>query len=204
MLGNRGFGIKPGRKRLLVGLTGNFGAGKSTVSRFFKRKGAAVFNADQLAHEVYQKGNPIYPRLKSLFPGEKNLSRQKIAQIVFKDKKKRCALEALIHPYVLKRICEKLAQTRQKIVILEVPLLFESGFDRQCDRTIVIKTKAVEIIKRLSRTHSQAEILARWQAQMPLPEKIWRADYVIDNAGCLSQTRGQVEKILKKLNEIKN
>lgn len=190
-----------------MGLTGNFGAGKSTVVVFFKRFGAQVIDTDRLAHEVFQKKNPVHLGVRSLFPGQKgNLSRKKVAEIVFRDQRKRRALESLVHPYVFKRIQEEVDRMRHGIVILEVPLLFESGFHRRCDRTIVVRSYATQTLKRLTRRgYSKAQIRARWRAQMPLPEKIRRADYLIDNSGDRGETRREVEKVWKALmNEYKN
>lgn len=185
----------------MVGLTGNFGVGKSTVASLFKKKGAKVLSADRLAHEVFRKGNPVYLRVRSLFPSEKgNLNRERIAGIVFRSPRKRRALESLIHPYVFRRIQEQVGRTRKRVVIVEVPLLFETGFDRGCDRTIVVRSEPSEIFRRLSRRgYSGPEIRARWRAQRPLGDKTRRSDYLIDNSDGLRETRRQVEKIWKEL-----
>ena len=174
------------------------------MARLFKNKGARVINADRLAHEVFQKGNPVSSRIRSLFGGQKkNLTRAKIAEVVFKDAKKRRALEAVIHPYVFLRIREELKRPGKKIVILEVPLLFESGFNGRCDRNIVVRTKTDTALKRLHRIGiSRAEAKARWRAQWPIGKKIRRADYLIDNSDGLRTTKLQVEKVWNKLNQL--
>ncbi len=200
MSGKRGIGINHRKGLLIVGLTGHFGAGKSTVTSFFEKLGARVIDADHLAHEVFQKKSPVYRRIRSLFPELKNCDRKQVAKIVFRDGRKRRALESLVHPYVFKRMREEMDQKRSGIVILEVPLLFESGFHRDCDRTLVVKSSASQILKRLySKGYSKAATRARWRAQMPLGEKIRRADYVIDNSKDRAKTRQNVLKIWKKL-----
>ena len=185
----------------MIGLTGSFGTGKSTVARLFKRKGVKLIDADRLAHEVFWKGGSIYPRVQSLFKEEKgNLSRSRIAKIVFLDTQKRRKLESLIHPYVFSRIQEELKSTRERVAVVEVPLLFESGFDRQCDKTIVVRSPVRKVLRRLSRRgYSKSEVEARWKAQMPLREKVRRADYQIDNSSSLEKTRRQIKRIWKDL-----
>ena len=192
---------KLGRPSFLVGLTGNFGAGKSTVARFFKEKGAHVLNADRLAHEVYQKENRFHGKLYLLFPElEGRLNRERISKIVFQDAQKRRSLERLIHPYVFNRIREEIKKTPKPIVILEVPLLFESGFYRETDCNVVVKAESQTILGRLARKgYEKTEVEARWRAQMPLSEKIRRSDYLVDNSDGFKRTRKQVVQIWKKI-----
>ena len=201
MWGRAGIGNRPRRRPFLVGLTGNFGTGKSTVARYFQKMGARVVSADRLAHEVFRKKNPVYPRIRSLFRGIKgDLSRAKVARGVFRDSKKRRSLESLIHPYVFRRIGEEIKRGRARVAVLEVPLLFESGFDRKCDRTVVVEASAKEVLRRLQRKgFRRTEVEARWRAQMPVPEKIRRADYAIDNSGGRDETRRQVVQIWKQI-----
>lgn len=178
-----------------VGLTGSFGSGKSTVARMFRRKGACVLSSDRLAHEVFRKGNPVYPKILRLFK-LKNLTRAKTAEIVFRDAPQRRRLESLVHPYVFRRIREETAKKKRKVVVVEVPLLFESGFDRLCDRTVTVLADPKKILKRLARKgYSPPEIRARLRAQMPPGEKSRRSDEVIDNSGTLQKTRQQVERL---------
>lgn len=185
----------------MVGLTGNFGTGKSTVARFFQEKGAHVLSADRLAHEVFRKDHPLYGRLRKLFNGLKGgLTRSKIAEIVFRNPGKRKALESLIHPYVFRRIQEEVGKTRKRMVVIEVPLLFESGFDRGVDSTIVVKSNRNRVFARLARKGcGREEVRNRWSAQMPLEAKIRRADYWINNSNGRAATRRQVIGIWKKL-----
>lgn len=194
-------GIKFSRGPLVVGLTGNFGTGKSTVSGLFRKKGAKILNADRLAHEVFRKGHLLFRKVRSLFPkGKERLGRKQIAEVVFMNPKKRRQLESLVHPYVFMRIRKELERTRERVAILEVPLLFESGFDRQCDRTVVVHSPEEKVFRRLGQIgFSKAEVRARWRAQMPLREKMRRADYRIDNSKGLAETRRQVVEVWKDL-----
>lgn len=190
--------------KLVVGVTGNFGFGKSAVCRIFARLGAVSLNADRMAHEVFQKGNKIYPRVLALFPeisGKPN--RKRIAEIVFKDSKRRERLETLVHPYVFCRIQEEVALAPKPVVIVEAPLLFESGFDQDCDRTVVVTAKPEEVLRRLARSgFKKSEVEARWRAQWPIQKKAARADFVINNSKNRSETQRQTERIWRGLKKL--
>jgi len=190
--------------RTLIGLTGTFGSGKSTVARLFEPLGAEVLDADRMAHEALLEGSALYPQLKARFPGaagKDGMDRKKLAALVFSDEQQRRALEALIHPYVFQRIAEEVADNSAPVIVLEIPLLYETGFDRSCDVCIVVNSPAEIIEKRLiEKGFSPDEIRRRQQIQIPLEEKVKRANFVIDNSGDLEGVRKQVEKIWKTLN----
>lgn len=191
-----------GRAPLLLGLTGGFGSGKSTVAELFAKRGAAVIDADKLAHEVYRKGSRLSRKIRALLPELKgNLSRSRIAEIIFRRPEKRKRLESLVHPYVFERVKEEIGRAKANVVVLEVPLLFESGFDRLCDRTLAVTAGKGQILARLrARGFSSAEIRRREKAQLSLREKVKRADDVIDNSKNLEETGKQVERIWNRLN----
>lgn len=190
--------------RTLIGLTGTFGSGKSTVARLFEPLGAEVLDADRMAHEALLEGSALYPQLKARFPaaaGTGGMDRKKLAALVFSDEAQRRALEELIHPYVFQRIAEEVADNSSPVIVLEIPLLYETGFDRSCDFCIVVNSPADVIEKRLTeKGFSPDEIRRRQQIQIPLEEKVKRANFVIDNSGDLEGVRKQVEKIWKTLN----
>ena len=163
--------------------------------------GARVIRADKLAHEAFKKENRVYRKLASLFPEVKgNLTRRRVAQIIFNDPKRRQTLEALIHPYVFRRIKEEICGMRRSAAVVEIPLLFETGFDKHCDATVVVDAPKEKVIRRLAaRGFGKAEVERRWQAQMPTAEKKKRADYVIDNSKNRKQTERQVKKIWQEI-----
>jgi len=201
VLGRVGIRNKAGRRPFLVGLTGNFGTGKSTVARLFRRLGAEVVNADRLAHEVFRKENRLYPGIRSLFPELKGrLSREALARIVFQSPVRRRALESLVHPYVFDRIREETRRRRARVVVVEAPLLFESGFDQACDGTILVQASPQETLRRLrGKGFREAEVRARWRAQWPVKKKIRRSDYLIDNSDGRQKTQRQVVQIWKDI-----
>ena len=188
--------------KVVVGLTGSFGSGKSTVAKIFKRLGARkVIDCDRLAHEVFGPNHPIGKKIKTLF-GEKGgrLNRKSIARAVFSDPRKRRQLEALVHPYVYKRIREELGKIRGGIVILEVPLLFETGFDEWCDATVSISAPRQAVLDRLrARGFGTAEVGARLKAQLSSREKMRRAHFHIWNSGSKQQLMKRTKSLWEKL-----
>lgn len=120
--------------------------------------------------------------------------------MVFRNPKKRKALESLIHPYVFRRIGEEIRRRRERVVVLEIPLLFESGFDRECDCTVVVKAPLPEALQRLQeKGFRKEEVESRWRAQMPLEKKIKRSDHLIDNSKGRYETRRQAVRIWRKI-----
>ena len=194
-----------GTKRLVVGVTGGFGCGKSTVLGFFRSLGARVLDSDQLVHEALEKDHPLFKKIAGLFPGAvladgTSLDRPRLAAIVFADPAERKALEAVLHPYVKQRIEEEIRRAGEKIVMVEVPLLFESGFDSFCDYTLAIEAAEEAVDRRLAaKGFKQQEISARRSAQLSAREKSQRADYVISNSGDFSETRREAEAVWQRL-----
>ena len=176
---------------ILVGLTGGVATGKSTVAKMFKQCGAAVIDADQLAHDVVKPGKPAWREIVALF-GEavlnqdRSLNRQALGNIVFGNPKKRRQLEHIIHPRVAReqqRLTRQAARKNPKaVVIYDVPLLFEAGIDKRVDRTIVVTADRETQIARLKTRNalSRADAIRRIRSQMPLSKKIHLADLVID------------------------
>jgi len=192
------------RKRLVVGLTGSFGTGKSTVSRILENLGARkMINADQLVHEVFKRHHPIGKRIKSLFHMSGILNRKRIAGEVFRNPAKRRRLEALIHPYVRRRMLEELKSIRDGIAILEVPLLFEAGFDRLCDVTVSVLASERTIIRRLAkRGFASEEVKKRLETQLSQSEKKKRSDFFIINSGSKKLLVQKTKSVWKKLRSI--
>ncbi|MFZ5447405.1 MAG: dephospho-CoA kinase [Thermodesulfobacteriota bacterium] len=197
---------------LKIAITGGAGSGKSTVARMFKELGAAVLDADQAARDAVAVGTPAWQELRRLF-GEDffnqngTLNRSRLAERVFTDPEARRHLEALIHPLVAQELQNQVADLERQgvdLVLVEVPLLFESGRESVFDRVIVVTAQETDQIRRLrSRDHrGEKEIRGILESQWPLADKVARADYVVDNGGKLSFTRQQVQSIWEKLQKI--
>ncbi|KAI1728651.1 dephospho-CoA kinase domain-containing protein [Ditylenchus destructor] len=197
---------------LLVGLTGSIGSGKSTVSKFLREEGNIVIvDADELAKTVVEPGRSAYTQLRREFGDEYfdddsdgRLKRDRLAALVFHDQEKRHKLNSIVHPAVAKEIVIQIVKNAlsfENILILDVPLLFESGMDRYVQRTIVVSCDEETQIERIMGRDgmSDSDARARIETQMSTAEKIRRATYVVDNNGSLEETRIQVKKIIADL-----
>lgn len=188
----------------MVGLTGGFGVGKSSVAQLFKNLGAEVIDADEIAHAAMKKGSPVFDPIIELFeealhPGGKKMDREKVAEIVFADPQKRKELEAIIHPYVYEKIKEEIEASERRVILVEVPLLFEAGFETLCNKIAVVACNSTVKMKRLKRKKfTEQEIRARERAQMPEALKAQKANFVIDNSKSIYQTQREVERIWHK------
>jgi dephospho-CoA kinase len=192
-----------------VGLTGGIASGKSTVAAMLREMGAAVVDADALAREVVEPGEPALAEIARRFgPGviaaDGRLDRAALARIVFADEEARRDLGAITHPRVAALAAERtraLADAGAPIVFYEAALLVENGLHRGLSALIVVAVPPEVQLERLIRRDglSADEARARLAAQLPLAEKIRVADYVIDNAGTVEDTRRQVEALYRKL-----
>ncbi len=195
----------------IVGLTGGIGTGKSTVARMFGMLGAVVIDSDELARSYLLKGMQGYDQVvnrygKNILDRNLEVDRQKIADIVFRDSAERKWLEQLIHPYVFTRITGEIdkRQGQQGVMIIDVPLLFESGAESWLRPVIVVVCDTQAQIRRIqSRTPymTYEHILSRIHAQMPIEEKRNKADFVVDNSQDMEHTKKQVERIWTALSQ---
>lgn len=189
----------------IIGLTGGIGSGKTTVANFFKEKGVPVYIADDEAKKIMDN-NKVVAEVQQLFEEKVidnfgKLDRKKISQIVFHNKEKLKALNALIHPKVKAHFNTWLENHASfSFVIKEVAILFETNGHLHCDATILV-TAPIEIrVERvMKRDHkTREEVLQVINNQMPEEEKIKLATYVVENEK-LEKTHKQVEIILQKL-----
>jgi len=195
---------------LIIGITGSLGTGKTTVAKIFKRMGAIVLDADEIARRLIEPNTPAWTRIKGYF-GEGilrkdgRINRKALAKEVFSDRRRLNKLCGIIHPLVYKEIEKKVKEIKKSnakaVVALDVPLLLESGGRSKVDKLVVVTAARDVQIKRAIRKFglTRAEILQRIEAQMPLSEKERAADFIIDNKGSLSATERQAVKIWKNL-----
>lgn len=186
----------------LIGLTGNIATGKSNVARVLRSLGAQVIDADAIARQVVEKGQPALAEIVRVFgpavlteAGE--LNRRALGAIVFNDPARLRQLEAITHPAVHAEMERLLAaMPPDTIAVIEVIKLFEAGWGEQCDQVWVTICSPEEQVRRLmySRGLSEAEARARVDAQNSQEDKIARADVVIDTSGPLEDTEAQVRR----------
>jgi dephospho-CoA kinase len=193
---------------LLVGLTGGIGTGKSTVARLLRARGAVVVDADELARRALDPGTPGRDRVAEqwgdgVLLADGSVDREALASRVFDDAEARRTLESIVHPEVMRLIREEVARHRgtDDVVVLDVPLLFETGMDGVCDVTVVVAATEEEQVTRLTSDRGMAEeqVRARIAAQMPLERKEARADVVVRNDGSPDELAGRVETLWREL-----
>jgi dephospho-CoA kinase len=194
---------------LVVGLTGGIASGKSTVSLIFREAGIPVICADELAHEVVKPGSAALDEIRRTFGDEfidsdGNLNRAAMARLVFKDKNKRQDLESIIHPRVAEeqgKLIRQFAVQGHNIVVVDVPLLYESGLEDSFDMILVAyvapEVQIQRLIARDQVTYKEAR--SRLDAQLPIDKKKKLAGRIIDNTGPVEHTREQVLGIIKEL-----
>ena len=193
----------------IIGLTGGIACGKSTVSTELRAHGAAIIDADALAHELSQPHQPLYNAYverfgREIVTADGTLDRAAIARRVFADPAVRAEVDAIAHPLIRMAAEERLRAARdenKRAAVLDVPLLFEAGWDALADETWVVALPREEQLARLlarDTSMDEGEARARIAAQMPLAEKCARADVIIDNSGTKEEIREYIGKLWKE------
>lgn len=190
-----------------VGLTGNYGMGKSTVAELFRKLGAYVIDTDKIVDEL-MNDRDVLDEIKKLF-GEDSIKRNKvdkkfIASVVFENPNMRIYLENILHPRVFERVDREIknlpSNGEPKIVIIEAPVIFERGYQNRFDIIITVYTSDETAIRRLLKKGvSEEEALKRLKSQFSIEMKKNSADFIINNSGSIKETEKQVEEIYHKL-----
>lgn len=197
----------------IIGLTGGIGTGKSEAAKFLASLGAVHLDADAISHALTAPGGEALEPIRELFGDEMmhddgTLNREALSQIVFSDPARRRELEGILHPRIQRDIMrgiDRAAEEGAKVVILDVPLLFETGMDALCDETWVLfadeETQVARVMMRDHIDREQAE--ARIQSQMPAEEKAKLATQVIPTERPMEKTHAELaalyQQVLKKL-----
>lgn len=193
---------------LLVGVTGGIGSGKSTVARMLERRGAVVFDADELARRATEPGTPGHAATARRFgPGvlaaDGSLDREALARRVFRDPEARRALEAIVHPEVFRLLSEGVEPYRgtNRVVVFDAPLIVETGFRSACDVVVVVSARLEDQVARVTaaRGMSAEDARGRIAAQAPQEEKERVADVVIRNDGSLEDLERKVDALWEQL-----
>ena len=190
---------------LRIGVTGNIGAGKSTVGRMLGSLGADVIDADRVAHDVMRSGTPVFQELVQTFGRDiagphGEVDRRRWAAIAFADPLALARLEAIVHPATVHAIEGRITATAASVVVIEAIKLIEAGMADTCDSVWVVTSRPEQQIERaVARGMSPAEAERRIQSQSTQDEKVAHADVVIDNSGSLCATRAQVQAAWNRL-----
>ena len=182
---------------MIIGITGTFGSGKTTVANMFRKYGFKVINVDKLYRGIYNKNDSLKKQIKKEF-GTTN--RTQLKKIVFNNSNKLKKLNKLTHPIIIDIIKKQIKKIKNRKIIIDVPLLFESKVQAMFDKIIVVQCSKKEQIKRIlkKKKYSKKEINSIIKSQMSLNEKIKHADFVVDNNKSIKNTAMQI-KILANI-----
>ena len=194
------------RDKLVVGLIGGIGSGKSQVAAAFALRGARVIAGDQLGQAALRDAD-IRARVadrwgNDVLDDKGEVDRRRLATIVFADPAELKALEAITHPWIRRRIHAEIEEARRDpavpLIVLDAAIMLEAGWNDVCDRLIYIEAPRGVRLERVRRQRgwSEKEVAAREQAQLPLTEKVVRADHVLENSASLEHLDRQVHDLL--------
>ena len=196
----------------IAGLTGGIATGKSTISGMFREAGAIIVDADRIAHEVVKKGAPAWKKIKTHF-GDRillpsgEIDRERLGGIVFHDARQKENLNRIVHPFVFRKMEEEIAHAQsvapRTIVILDVPLLIETGMHHALPQVILAYIpERMQLARLMARDGlAKADAEARIRSQMPIDSKKQMVSIVIDNSGSIDATRKQVRDVMERLQE---
>ena len=191
---------------MVIGLTGGIATGKTTVSNYLKELGYSIIDADVIARQVVEPGTKGLRMITDTF-GEKVLTsdglldRQHLAQLVFTSSEQLQQLNRILQPIIRERIQEPISTSKDPVVVIDVPLLYEQHYEDLCDVVMVVSAQPQQQLERLmNRNHlTMDEAKNRVTSQMPLSSKERLADVVIDNNGSVEETRQQVKRWLNQV-----
>ena len=195
-----------------IGLTGGIASGKSTVAQLFRDWGAYVADADEISRRALDPGTDCYDNTVAAFGrdilfADGTVDRKKVAGIVFSDQEALAILNGIIHPYVRETIranSEKaFAEASDRLIVWDVPLLFETGYEKEVVKTVVVTARQdIRVQRIVDRDGStKASALRRIRNQMPDREKVRRADIVIRNNGSLDELEQRTREVFDELLE---
>lgn len=194
------------KKKIVLGITGSFGSGKTTVAKIFKSAGCKIIDADRIAHKLIKPKTKIYKKIVDTFgcgilKKNKTIDRYKLAKIVFDNRNLLNTLSKIIHPPVIRFIRDKIKTSNSKIIVLDAPLLIEAGLADLVDKLIVVVINRRKQIERILKKMplNKTDVLKRIKYQLPLKEKVRLADFIIDNSGTIKETKKQVAQIRRRL-----
>jgi dephospho-CoA kinase len=198
---------------LTVGLTGGVASGKSVVSQILKKEGAHLIDADQIARELVQPGTPCWKELvrafgKGILQKSGSIDRKKLAARIFADPEQRNLLNRIIHPRIKKEMGHRLKAIGRKdpegIVVVDAPLLIETGDQREMDKVIVVTSTEAQQVERLREREGmdRGEAKGIIASQISTEEKLRFADFVIRNEGSLEDVERKTREVFQELKRI--
>jgi len=196
---------------LIIGLTGGIGSGKSTVSGFFSELGIEIIDADLVARQVVEKGQPSLLKIEQHFGSEVlkkgDLNRPFLRQLIFKNEQEKLWLNNLLHPLIRVKMLELLAKAKGDYVLLEAPLLFENNLDKLTDYDVVVDAApALQVQRACVRDGADEEVIhAIIASQIDRQTRLQKADYIIDNSHLsLPALKIRVQQLDAQFRKLKN
>ncbi|MGH2819046.1 MAG: dephospho-CoA kinase [Actinomycetota bacterium] len=197
---------------MVVGLTGGIGAGKTTFAALLAERGAQVIDADALGRDALKPGRPAWHSVVDQFGDEilvassMEVDRKRLADIVFNNRDKLAALNAIVHPVIFSGVAdhlERLGHT-DEVVVLDAALVIEAGFVDTVDVLVVVTSERSKRRDRMSRERgmSVSDFNARVASQSPQQELVARADIVVENDGSLEDLAREADRVWSKLREL--
>lgn len=190
---------------LVIGLTGGIGTGKSEIARLLQSLGAAVINADQVGHEAYAPDSESWHEVvdtfgKDILQPSGEIDRRKLGAIVFADPLQLAKLNGIMHPRMARMVADRVQVLREEgvqVVVVEAALLFEAGWDTLVDEVWVAESPVDAVIQRLQARSGmdEEEVRKRIDSQMGRPERLERADLVVDNSGDVDTLETTVKEL---------
>jgi dephospho-CoA kinase len=193
----------------IIGLTGGIASGKSLVSRTLKGLGMTMIDADDISHEILAHDTAIKQEVvqtfgKEVLNEEGEIDRGKLGSIVFFQKPElRKDLEAILHPSIREKMWKRARESRSNDVVLDIPLLIETGAHERVDLVVVVfATRELQIQRLMARDGiSRQEAMRRIDTQLPLEEKASTAHFIINNTGSVEETEEQVTRFYQAIRE---
>lgn len=194
----------------IIGLTGGIATGKSTVANYLRQEGMTVIDADIIARQVVEPKQTGLEKLVEVFGSqiltkEKELNRKHLGRLLFSDPLARQTINGILHPLIRQEIMQEIEQARQnglRQIFLDIPLLFETGYQEMCDEIMLVYIPATLQAQRLKERDSltETEVKSRIASQMSIEDKLPLATVVIDNSQTIANTQEQVHKWLIEKN----
>lgn len=194
----------------VIGLTGGIGTGKSTASEYLRKQGFSIIDADRISREIVEPGTLLLKELEKNFGSgiikdDGTLDRKALAAIVFSDKEKKSRLDGLMHGHILDEIERKISESQSgegRGIIVDAPLLFETGLEKKCDQVwLITADEKLRILRVCERDGMDPEeVRARIQNQMADEEKTERAHRIVDNSGSKEALLAQLAELIEAEN----
>lgn len=192
------------KNKLIIGITGVIASGKSSVCEYLKNNNYQVIDSDEIVRNLYNDKkliNNIEISFGSEYIENGQVNKKTLGNFIFNNKEKRLLLNSIIHPLVKEKIQTKIRQSKESIIFVDVPLLYEAKFTDLCDYVIVVYTNELQNIKRLQERDNieYNDALAKIQSQMAIIDKCYLADFIIDNSFDLCYTYERLNQIINRL-----